>query len=230
MARVRRILRRTVLAGMLAAAVPTPAVAQPAPPRFELSVGGLWNGGYALGAASATETRNQGSGPFVLFDTDSDVVAGGGLEARFGVRLGPVVSVEAGGSWTRASIATRVSGDYEGAPGVEARSDFTQYVVDGAVVVRLTRLTMAGGRAVPFLQTGAGYLRQLHEGGVLVETGTVYHGGGGLFLRLRSGSGWLKQLGARVDARLYARSGGIDFVDDRRRTYAALSAGVTVGF
>jgi len=227
---LQRVVRRTALVGVLAAAGPAAAGAQPANPRFELSVGGLWNGGYTLGARSATETRNQGSGPFVLFETDSEVVAGGGFEARLGVRLGGVISVEAGGSWTRASIATRISGDYEGAPGLEARSDFTQYVVDGTVIVRLNRLDMAGGRAVPFLEAGAGYLRQLHEGGVLAETGTVYHGGGGLFVRLRSGSGWLKQLGARVDARICARSGGIDFADDRRRTYAALSAGLTVGF
>jgi len=214
------------------ATVPGAAAAQTGTGRFDVSVSGLWNGGYALDRRNAIETTNQvGGGDFVLFETDSEVTGGAGLEARFGVRLGSTFSVEAGGSWTRASLVTRVSGDFEGAPSLDVRSDFTQYVIDGALVARLERLAMAGGRVVPFLEAGAGYLRQLHEGNLMVETGAVYHGGGGVFVWLRSRpGGWLNRLGLRVDVRVTSRTGGIDVTDDRRRVFPAMAAGLAMGF
>ena len=150
-----------------------PALAQSPAPRVEVSVSGLWSGGYALGARPADETRNQtGGGAFTLFTTSSRATAARGAELRLGVRLGRHLALEAGGSWARASVATRVSGDAEQAPDVSATAGFTQYVVDGAVVLRLPRLAFAGGRAVPFAEGGAGYLRQLYAGQVLVETGS----------------------------------------------------------
>ena len=235
--RVWRTARGAAIALALAAAGPGTAAAQPAAAtraqgRFDVSIGGLWNGGYALDQRSATETRNQvGGGEFVLFETDSEVTGGSGLEARLGVRVGSMFTVEAGASWTRASVVSRVRADFEGAPGVEARSDFTQYVIDGALVARLERLAMGGGRVVPFVEAGAGYLRQLHEGQVLVETGSVFHGGGGVLVWLRTGpGGWVDRIGLRVDARITSRSGGIDVTDDRRRVFPALTAGLALGF
>ena len=154
-----------------------------------------------------------------------------GAELRIGVRLGRRLALEAGGSWARASVATRVSGDAEQAPGVSATAGFTQYVVDGAVVLRLPRLAFAGGRAVPFAEAGAGYLRQLYAGRVLVETGSVVHAGGGLHVWLRSRpAGWLKRVGVRADGRLAARRGGIDLAGGggRARVYGVLSAGLAV--
>jgi len=224
--------RCAALALAVVLVVPGLADAQAPAGRFEVSFGGLWNGGYALDGRNATETRNQvGGGDLILFETDSEVTSGGGLEARFGVRLGSTFTVEAGGSWTRASILTHVSSDFEGAPALDARSDFTQYVIDGAIVARLERLAMGGGRVVPFVEAGAGYLRQLHEGNVTVETGTVVHGGGGVHVWLRSRpGGWFDRIGLRVDGRVTSRSGGIDVTDDRRRTFGALAAGLAVGF
>lgn len=223
---------RAALALAVMAALPGAAAAQSGQGRFDVSIGGLWNGGYALDPRNATETRNQvGGGDLVLFETDSEVTGGSGLEARIGVRLGSTFSVEAGGSWTRASMVTRVSGDFEGAPALDARSEFDQYVIDAAVVARLGRLAMRGGRVVPFLEAGAGYLRQLHEGNLMVETGAVVHGGGGVLVWLRSRPGGrLDRLGLRVDARLTSRTGGIDVTDDRRRMFAALAAGLALGF
>ena len=166
-----------------------------------------------------------------MCETDSEVTGGSGLEARLGVRVGSMFTVEAGASWTRASVVSRVRADFEGAPGVEARSDFTQYVIDGALVARRERLAMGGGRVVPFVEAGAGYLRQLHEGQVLVETGSVFHGGGGVLVWLRTGSvGWVERIGLRVDARITSRSGGIDVTDERRRVFPALAAGLALGF
>ena len=228
----RRLAWHVALAFAAVAVLPGAAAAQTSGGRFDVSISGLWNGGYALDARSATETRNQvGGGDFVLFETDSEVTGGAGVEARLGVRLGSTFSVEAGGSWTRASMRTRVSGDFESTPALDVRADFTQYVIDGAVVARLERLAMGGGRVVPFVEAGAGYLRQLHEGNFMVETGVVVHGGGGVLVWLRSRpGGWFDRIGLRVDARVTSRSGGIDVTDDQRRTFAALAAGLALGF
>jgi len=228
----RRMAWRAALGLAAIAAVPGAASAQPDQGRFDVSIGGLWNGGYALDGRNATETRNQvGGGDLVLFETDSEVTGGAGLEARLGVRIGQTFSVEAGGSWTRASLLTRISGDFEGAPALDARSDFTQYAIDGAVVARLARLAMGGGRVVPFVEAGAGYLRQLHEGNVMVETGVVVHGGGGVlvWLRSRSGGGF-DRIGLRVDVRVTSRTGGIDVTENRRRVFPSLGAGLALGF
>ena len=211
-----------------------PALAQPPAPRVEVSVSGLWSGGYALGVQPADETRNQaGGGAFTLFTTSSRATPARGAELRVGVRLGRHLAVEAGGSWARASVSTRVSGDAEQAPGVTATAGFTQYVVDGALVLRLPRLAFAGGRAVPFAEAGAGYLRQLYAGRTLIETGSVVHAGGGLRVWLRRRpAGWLKRVGVRADGRLVVRRRGIDLGGGggRARVYGSVSAGLAVGF
>lgn len=220
------------LAVMLVAGVPSAAAAQPAQGRFVLSIGGLWHSGVPLGSRDAIETRNQvGGGAFVLFETESAITSGAGLVARIGVELASAFTIEMGGSWTKTSISTRLTGDAEAAPDLEVRSDLTEYVVGAALVFRLERLAMAGGRAVPFVEAGAGYLRQLHGDNRLAETGSVLHGGGGLVMWLRSDRGvWLKRLGVRVDGRITTRNGGVELTEGERRVFAALGAGLTLVF
>ncbi len=210
-----------------------PVRAQSPAPRVEVSISGLWSGGYALGSRPANETPNVGGGAFALFTTTSRTTAAHGAELRIAVPLGRRLALEAGGSWARASIETRISGDAEQAPDVSAVADFTQYVVDGAVVLRLPRLAVVGGRAVPFAEAGAGYLRQLYPGNALVESGSIVHAGGGLHVWLRSRpAGWLKRVGIRADGRLCVRRGGIDLAGGggRARAYGAVSAGLAVAF
>ena len=60
--RPRRLARRAALALAMAAAVPGPAAAQSGAGRFDVSIGGLWTGAYALDPRNATETRNQAGG------------------------------------------------------------------------------------------------------------------------------------------------------------------------
>lgn len=226
--RVARVAAWAVVCGGLAAA---PALAQSPGPRVEASIAGMWSGGAALGARPADETRNQaGGGAFTLFTTTSRVTPARGVEARVAVRLGRRVALEAGGSWARASVSTRVSGDAEQAPDVTAAAGFTEYVVDGAIVLRLPRLAFAGGRAEPFAEAGAGYLRQLYAGRALVETGAVLHAGGGVRVWLRTRpAGWIERVGVRVDGRLVARRGGIDLGAGGTRLSGAVSAGLVIG-
>ncbi len=206
---------RRVATGVLVLALVGAAsvAAQMRDPRVQLSIGTIWSGGSGLGSAAATETRNQTGGDrYTLFNTTSTIEMARGLEACLTYWLTRALGLEAGASWSTARLVTRVSGDVEGATGVNADADVTQYVIDGSVVVRLNRFTMMRGRVVPFVRGGAGYLRQLYEGNVLVETGTVYHAGGGVVVWLQPPRDrWLKRIGARADARWTVHDGGISF-------------------
>lgn len=208
------------------------AAAQTREPRTQLSIGGAWAGGSGLGSKDATETRNQvGGDRYTLFKTESDVRASGGLEARLTYWVARSVGAEVGASWSRPRLVTRITGDVEGAANQTATADLTQYMLDGAIVVRLNRLAMAGGRAVPFAVAGVGYLRQLYQDNVLIETGTAYHAGGGVLIWFQAPrAGWLKRLGARADARWTRHNGGIAFGEKGERSFGSLSLGAALQF
>lgn len=199
--------------------------------RIELGAGGIWLAGSRLGSANATLTRNQGSPSdrFTLFRTESDLEAVGGFDARLAVHLTRLISVEAGVAVSRPRVRTAISADVENGAAISATEVLAQYFIDVGAVVRLTRLRFAG-RIVPFVAAGGGYLRQLHEGRTLVETGRVYRVGGGVTLPLLSRTRRvLKSVGARADARAYIRDGGFD-LDDKSRSFGAISAGLYVRF
>ena len=73
-----------------------------------------------------------------------------------------------------------LSGDAESAADVTATETASHYVFGGSVLFDLRGASFAGGRGVPFVSGGAGYLRELHEGNLLVETGIEYHATAGL--------------------------------------------------
>jgi hypothetical protein len=98
-------------------------------------------------------------------------------------------------------------------------------VFDGAVVAHLGGLAFAGGRGVPFLRAGAGYLRELYEDNVLVETGRAYHAGGGLTLWFGDG----RRIALRADGRVYVFDGGAD-LETGTRVAPAGGASLVVAF
>ena len=63
-----------------------------------------------------------------------------------------------------------------------ATETIDRYVVDGSLVLHMTGLSFAGGKGVPFVLGGAGYIRELHDKNEVIETGREYHGGAGLQL------------------------------------------------
>lgn len=209
-----------------------PAAAQTREPRLQISIGGLWGGGSPFGSQAATETRNQVGGErYTLFQTETDVEAAGGLEARLTYWVTRAVGAEIGASWSTPRLVTRITADAEGAPDLTAPADVAQYVIDGAAVVRLQRLALARGRVVPFLTAGIGYLRQVYEDNALIETGTTYHAGGGalIWFQLVRRS-WLKRVGARADARWSRQDGGIAFGEKGHRTFGAFGLGAVLQF
>lgn len=222
----------TVLALVCAAA---PAEAQSAgawPGRFEVAGGGSWAGGYPLGSQVATLTPNQtpAGDRFTLFATDSELQRSGVVDARLGLRLSPTFSVEGGFGYARPRVLTTIDRDAESAPRTSADERLAQYVVDASLVVHLRRFAMAGGRALPFVSGGAGYLRQLHAGNTLVETGRVYHLGGGLkYLVASRPDGFFNGFGLRADVRATVRDEGFE-LEGKQRTFGSAGVGVLVLF
>jgi hypothetical protein len=181
----------------------------------EISGGVVSFGGFDLGTRNAEETRNINTvtGPFALFAADSRVAGAPGAQIRVGVYLSKAISLETGLQFGRPMLSSRLSSDAEDAPGVTADEPMTRYLVDGSLLLHLTHLSFAGGRGVPFLSGGGGYLRELHERNEYVETGREYHASAGLKL-------WFGQrtprFGVRADVGASMREGGTDFRSGRR--------------
>ena len=81
------------------------------------------------------------------------------------------------------------------------------YVMEGAVVVHLTRAQFAGGKGLPFVLGGAGYRRQLDGRQLLTSSGPAFDAGGGVkYFFVRRPRGALRDFGVRTDARVYVQS------------------------
>jgi hypothetical protein len=229
-----RPLRRFALVLAIATGFPPASAAaqvyigRPVPHAGTVEVGGgaTFSGGFDLGSISAEETRNTGGGaePLVLFTATSRAKPAAGLQGRIGVYLGQSASVEAGVQFSRPILSTRLSDDFESAPDVTATETLTRIVATGSLVLHMNGLSFAGGKGIPFVLGGAGYIRELHEKNEVVETGREYHAGAGLHL-------WFGQsrhrLGLRGDVGVSRRTGGADIVDVAR---TVPTAGVSLSY
>ena len=221
-----------IRSGVLLLLLAAPAFAQrdPSTRRLELEVGGGLVGGTSLGAADANlranATTRQAS---TLFATTSRMAATPSAHARVGFALSRRLSVEGGAVVGHPRIHTSVSGDVEGAPALTVEERIDQYFVEGSVLVHFDEIRF-GGRTVPFLAAGAGYLRQLHEGLTVIEQGHLYHLGGGVkHWLLARDRGLIKAAGLRAEGRLYLLKSGISF-NGNPRPHLAASGGVFVAF
>ena len=181
----------------------------------EIGGGVVWTGGFDQGSVSAEETRNSTTdpAPFVLFTAKSRTQSVAGAQARFGLYLTREVSVEAGVEYGRPTLDTQLGDDAESADTVTATERLTRIVVDGSAVFHLSGLSFHGGRGMPFLRAGIGYLRELHEKNEVIETGSEYHAGGGVKVWFGQGK---HRVGFRADAGLSFRKGGADTPDTKR--------------
>jgi opacity protein-like surface antigen len=202
-----------------APADPAPGVRKP--PRFELAVGPGWAASYGLGSRTAQLTGNLGQPSLTLFETESEMAGGIGLDAKLGYRLTPVLRLEAGLAFSRPEFRTSVSRDAEGAAAIVATDRVDQYLVEAALLAHAPRWRAAGG--VPYATGGAGYLHQVASEGASVESGAVYHAGAGMAWERVRAKGWAGAWGVRADARVNVRTGGID-IEDAARVWP--SAGV----
>jgi hypothetical protein len=229
-------VRRTLACAALAwIACPALASAQfyvrrdiPHAGSLEIGAGIVWSGAFEQGSASAQETRNSTTdlSPFVVFTADSRTEAVAGAQARFGGYLSKAFGIEAGVEYARPKIATRLANDAESADDVTATETLTRIVVDGSALFHLTGLSFNGGRGVPFLRAGAGYVRELHEKNEVIETGRQFHAGGGLKLWFGRGK---HRTGLRADGGVVLRTGGAD-APDKRRTIPTAGASLVYLF
>jgi hypothetical protein len=222
-----------ILAVLLVGALPVHAqtTGQRRVGRVEIDAGGGLLSGAGLGSADANlRAGDPAPRPFRLFSTGSRFASAPTFHVRAGFAFNRRIGVEGGLMLSRPDIRTSTSADIEDAPPITIAERVDQYGIDASVVVMLNELSLAGGRTVPFVAAGAGYLRQLHEGLSVVEQGRAYHAGGGVKHRLVTrGRGFLSGAGIRADARLYLMSGGIAF-EDRPRPHVAISGSIFVTF
>jgi hypothetical protein len=209
------IAGRMLLGWVLSAVAAVPAGAQgqfPRPRSIEISASAIGTGGADFGKRAATLTANDPGAPdYVLFSADTSIGAGAGFEGRLSFDLTRTLALEGAVSWVRQTAVTRVTGDVEGGPDLTASQRLDTYQFEGAALVHVRKLAFGGGRGVPFVLAGAGYLRQADDHGVVTGTGGVFDAGAGVkYLFARRRQGLVRGLGLRVDGRLLVRSGGFD--------------------
>ena len=223
-----RCLRAGVFA---AAAIVVAAAAAHAQPRLEVTAGGAWWDGYALGSrrVAITGPQTPTGSPVTVFDADAAVRPGGGGDVRLAWRVLRGVHVEATGGLVRSGVDVRVSSDIESAPAATIASTLTQVTIEGGALVEVATLRLPAGRLVIFGSGGGGHLRQVHEDRVLIETGRVVYGGGGFKWRAATDRprGLRERVVVRADVRVVSRDGGVA-VDDPRHTYVTVSVGAGV--
>lgn len=203
-----------------------------AAPHVEISAGAVMMGGTDFGATTADLTGNEPSGPALpLFRTTTSLGTGRGADGRVAWLFGRRFAVEGGVIWVRQTLESRISSDIEDVPDVTLAQDLDTYMFEASGVLHLTALEFAGGRGVPFISGGGGYMRQLDEESLLVGTGEVYHAGGGVKYFFGPSRGVARGFGIRADARLSVLSGGAELEEGRqRRTVWRVGAGGLVRF
>ena len=232
------IARNTRCLVVVATLLPAMASAQTAsPPRkhaFEAFVGLIGVGPIDFGSATAELVANAPSGPpSTLFRASSSLGTGVGVDARLAFNITRAFAVEGGFVWTRATLESDITSDVEGVPNVTVAQDLDTYFVEASAVWHVNAARFAGGRGIPFLAGGAGYLRQLDEDAMLTsDSGRVYHAGGGVkYLLIERRKGFVRGLGFRGDVRAYLREGGVELDENlTRRTTWALSAALMLRF
>jgi hypothetical protein len=226
---MRALAAAVVLVVTAAPGVAQTVASQPAH-RVEVDAGGGLFGGTAFGDVDATlRTNAQAREPFRLFTAGTRVDRARSIHVRAGVDLSPRFGVEGGVTRSRPHMRTAITADAENAAALTTVQRIDQYVFDASLVLRFGGFG-AGGRLVPFVSAGGGYLRQLHEGRTLIEHGQAYHAGGGVkYAFVARTTGRLRSTGVRGDARLQVLRGGIS-LRDRPRSQAAISGSVFVAF
>lgn len=214
------------------AILPAGAEAQQAG-RFELSGAAGWAGKTSLGSEQATLTGNgvpTGS-PLVYFDAASTLASGATFDGRLALLLNRTFAIEGAAGMTRNELQTRITADVEGADPVTVTERVNQFTIEGGLLVHLRRLAFAGGRALPFVAGGGGYLRQLHDGETLATDGGSGYVGGGLKYGLRERPrGWAKGFGLRADVRVRLHKGGFDLGDRKLRLHPSVTGGLFLRF
>ncbi len=197
---------------------------------WEISVGGDLLMPQTLGSSTATMTRNDQTGsPYTYFTVAGTRATAPALRARLGYNITRVFTVEGGFVAAWGNVRGNVAADAENAAPLTVSERMTQYFFDVSLLAKLQQAAFSNGAGVPFLEGGAGYLRQMHEGNYASNTGQIYHFGGGITYMLSKRPGKLSGLGLRADAKIYIPRKGYSF-DASQGVYAAVGGALLLAF
>jgi hypothetical protein len=238
----RRPVRRfAVVAAMLGAVcalitlTATPALAGPNAAQAPAPRGG--RAGLEVGlAATAVGPVNFGDGSqdlatpdggaLTLFHTRNRLATTPGVEADVGLPLFWGLRAEAVGGWSRTSLRTDVSADFEGASDTGISTPVTRYTAGGAVLWT----ALSRGRADLFLRGGAAWMRELADGAALAQDGIEGDLGIGVKYWWHGSRDRRGRLALRAEARATARSRALTIGPSRVRIAPAVAVGLTFGF
>ena len=214
--RVRLVIGALTLvlsaAPRVAAAQAGQPVASPGHP-IELAVGGFAFGETSYGTTTAEFIANNGS-RLTVFQADTVLRPGFGLDLHFGIGLTPAFAIEGSGSWTRADFRTRVTDDVEGVGETVIKEPLTRFAVEGAALWMFAR----GGKTNWFIRGSAGWMRDLTGNDSLVEDGIAGSVGGGLKYLWNPGArGGFRATGFRIEGRALLHKRGLVPGPDRER-------------
>jgi hypothetical protein len=166
----------------------------------------------------------------VLFRADSEIGSGPGVEFQVGYWISRRLVAEAAFTYGEPQLRTSISGDFEQAPTAVASDTLSQYTVEGGVRVHLLGSNRRDRGLSPFVSASGGYLRQLSSDAFAIETGAVVRVGGGVTWTIGSRPhGFARAWGARADARMNWRTGGVD-IEDKTRAWPSAGGGLFVRF
>ena len=168
----------------------------------EFIVGGGWMGPVSMGSASADLLQSNGS-TLPLFDTENSLGPGLGLSTGLGFALTRSIWAEVVGSWSRATLRSEVSDDFEDADVEPLRSDISRFTVEGAALFYFR----AHGANAWFARGGGGWGRELSEGNALAED--TFHGTGSIGWRHWWSQSGRTRSGLRASGGVEIRSGGL---------------------
>ncbi len=199
---------------------------------LEITAGGQLLTPQSLGSVSATMVSNSTSGSaYDYFVVNGTRALAPAFRGTLGYNITPTFTVEGGFTVSRGSVQATVSNDVEGAAGVTASEQMTQYFIDAALLVHLRHLAFAGGAGIPFVEGGAGYLRQMHEGSFVKQTGQIYHFGGGVtYMFSRRHGGQLSGIGLRVDAQAFVPRSSYTFTAGSQQIFAEVGGALVLAF
>lgn len=217
----------TTMAFTLGTAVPVFAQ-KPRKPRrhFDLDLLGTIAIGSSFGSRNADLIAGDGTVLTVTRTGDARVGVGTGVEVVLGFPASRRLTVEASGSWMRASYSIPVTFDLEGASLVTASEPTSRFAGIGSARWSLARRA----KTDVFVRGGVGWLTDV-AGGVVIGDGVTGQVGGGLIHYWRDRTAARQsRMGWRVDARVEFQQAGLTEAARTLHVSPVVSGGITIGF
>lgn len=205
------------------------SIRNPAPPLFDVTVGGGIVGGMSIGGRDANLRSNRvPTTDFRLFATESTIEPGPLVEVRLAAEVMRRVAVEGRVHFARPEFLTVISGDVESAPELAVSERLSELMATGGVRIRLDD-PRRQARTMPHVTGGAGIVRQSHADGTAIARQPVLYVGGGVRHAFSVGPAGFPRSGVRADAQLFLVKSGLRS-DETMSSQLAVTGGVFFSF